>query len=81
MKYFEWNEQKNLLLKRERNISFEDIVLSVSSGGLLDVLKHPDQDKYPDQMLLIVEVKNYAYVVPCIENENHYFLKSIYPNR
>ncbi len=67
MKYFEWNEDKNRLLKQKRNISFEDIVLSISSGGLLDIVKHPNPEKYPKQMLLIVEVTNYAYVVPFIE--------------
>lgn len=81
MKYFEWNEDKNRLLKQKRNISFEDIVLSISSGGLLDIVKHPDPEKYPKQMLLIVEVTNYAYVLPFIENDDHYFLKTIYPSR
>ncbi|TVR30820.1 MAG: toxin [Balneolaceae bacterium] len=81
MKYFKWDEDKNRLLKQKRNISFEDIVLSVSSGGLLDVLNHPNPEKYPKQMLIIVEVKNYAFVVPFIENDNHYFLKTIYPSR
>lgn len=81
MKYFEWNEDKNRLLKQKRNISFEDIVLSISSGGLLDIVKHPNPEKYPKQMLLIVEVTNYAYVVPFIENDDHYFLKTIYPSR
>lgn len=81
MKYFKWDEDKNRLLKQKRNISFEDIVLSVSSGGLLDVLNHPNPEKYPKQMLMIVEVKNYAFVVPFIENDDHYFLKTIYPSR
>jgi hypothetical protein len=53
----------------------------VSSGGLLDVLNHPNPEKYPKQMLMIVEVKNYAFVVPFIENDDHYFLKPIYPSR
>lgn len=81
MKYFEWNEDKNRLLKQKRNISFEDIVLSITSGGLLDIVKHPNPEKYPKQMLLIVEVTSYAYVVPFIENDDHYFLKTIYPSR
>lgn len=49
MKYFTWIEEKNLLLKQKRNISFEDIVLAVNSGGLLDVLQHPNSENYPGQ--------------------------------
>jgi uncharacterized DUF497 family protein len=81
MKYFDWNEEKNRLLKERRNISFEEIVLSIDNGGLLDVVEHHDQTRYPDQKLLIVNVDNYAFVVPFVETEEAYFLKTIYPSR
>ena len=81
MKYFDWNEEKNRMLKESRNISFEEIVLSIDSGGLLDILEHPDPSKYPNQKLLIIEVQNYAYVVPFVVTEESYFLKTIYPSR
>jgi len=81
MKYFNWNEKKNQLLKKNRNISFEEIVLSIDNGQLLDVVEHHDKSKYPNQRLIIVEVRNYAFVVPFVETEDTYFLKTIYPSR
>jgi uncharacterized DUF497 family protein len=81
MKYFAWDEDKNNLLKEIRNISFEEIVLSLSNNKLLEVIEHPNKQKYPNQRILIVEVRDYAYIVPFIEDEEKYFLKTIYPSR
>ncbi len=61
---FEWDDKKNKKLKKERNISFEEIIKAVASGGLIDVLYHPNREKYPNQKLLIVNLKGYAWVVP-----------------
>lgn len=81
MKYFDWNEEKNQLLKEERNISFEEIVLSITNDQLLDVLEHHDKTKYPNQKLIIVELRNYGYVVPFVETDKAWVLKTIYPSR
>ena len=50
MKPFRWSHEKNEILKRERSISFEEIVLAIESGGLLDELKNPNELKYPNQL-------------------------------
>ncbi|KAF0139057.1 MAG: hypothetical protein FD122_3531 [Stygiobacter sp.] len=81
MKYFDWDEDKNNLLKETRDISFEEIVLSISNNKLLDVVEHPNKQKYPNQKMFIVEVRDYAYIVPFIEDKEKYFLKTIYPSR
>ena len=81
MKYFNWNEEKNRTLKKSRNISFEEIVFAIDDGKLLDVLQHQNRGKYPDQFLLIVDIRIYAYVVPFVEDGESYFLKTIYPSR
>ena len=81
MKTFEWNEEKNELLKQERNISFEDVVDAIQKGKLLDRLKHQNSDKYPNQFIFYIEYNDYVYSVPFVENENKIFLKTIYPNR
>lgn len=81
MKYFAWDEDKNNLLKETRNISFEEIVLSLSNNKLLEVVKHPNKQKYPGQRIFIVEVRDYAYLVPFADDEEKYFLKRIYPSR
>lgn len=81
MKYFAWEENKNNILKETRNISFEEIVLSLSNNKLLEVVEHPNKQKYPNQRIFIVEVRDYAYLVPFVEDEEKYFLKTIYPSR
>ncbi len=81
MKYFDWDEDKNNLLKDTRDISFEEIVLSLSNNKLLEIVEHSNKQKYPNQKMFIVEVRNYAYIVPFVEDEEKYFLKTIYPSR
>ena len=81
MKYFSWNEDKNELLKSERQVSFEDIVFYIEKGFLLDVLEHPNQEKYKGQKIFVVQIDDYVYLIPFIENENEVFLKTIIPSR
>ena len=81
MKSFEWDSKKNLQLQKERNISFEDIVFCMGNDGLLDEIDHPNSKKYPNQRIFIVEVDNYAYLVPFIEIDRKAFLKTIIPSR
>ncbi|MEW6401377.1 MAG: toxin [Chloroflexota bacterium] len=81
MKYFAWNEEKNELLKEERQISFEDVVFYISQGFLLDVLEHPNHEKYQGQKIFVVEIDEYAYLVPFVEDEREIFLKTIIPSR
>ena len=81
MKPFRWSSQKNDALKAERGLSFEGITVAVESGGLLDILDHPNKAKYPNQRVLVVTFYNYAYLVPFVEEEDHYFLKTIIPSR
>ncbi len=76
-KIIEWNLEKNKLLQESRWICFEDIL----NSEILDDLEHPNKIKFPNQRILIVNVRDYIYVVPYIENEKHIFLKTIYPDR
>jgi hypothetical protein len=78
---YNWNKEKNLLLKETREISFEQIVMHIEQGDLIDIIQHPNSEKYSHQKILIINVKNYIYTVPFIENENERFLKTIIPNR
>lgn len=81
MKYFEWNEEKNEKLKKERNISFEIIVSQIEMGYLLDIVEHSNQEKYKNQSIYIVEYEKYAYLVPFVEEDDKIFLKTIIPSR
>ena len=81
MKPFRWGTEKNDALKSERGISFEGIVVAIESGGLLDILAHPNQAKYPQQRILVVAADNYVYLVPFLDEKDCYFLKTIIPSR
>lgn len=81
MKTYRWSEDKNEQLKRSRGISFEDIVLALESGGLLDVLAHQNPKRYPNQKVMVVAVMEYVYLVPHVEGHDHIFLKTVIPSR
>ena len=81
MKLFDWNDEKNEWLKRERVVTFEDAIFHLTHDGLLDTIEHPNQEQYPDQRLFIVNVDGYAYIVPFVEDEDVIFLKTIIPSR
>lgn len=81
MKPFRWNPEKNETVKAERGISFEGIVVSIEAGGLLDILAHPNPAKYPRQRVLVVACDSYAYLVPFVEEEDYFFLKTVIPSR
>jgi hypothetical protein len=57
MKIFRWNAEKNVLLQTERGISFEVIEWAIAQGQLLDVLPHPNQERYPKQRIFVVRVR------------------------
>ena len=81
MKLFRWNCIKKELLVIERGVSFERIVIAIDSGGLLDILKHPNRDQYPKQFLMVVACDDYVFLVPYIEEDEYLFMKTIIPSR
>ena len=81
MKPFRWNPDKNERLTVGRGISFEEIVLAVEEDGLKDILVHPNQRRYPGQVVLVVAYRGYVFLVPSVEETTHYFLKTIIPSR
>ena len=81
MKYFDWNLQKNEKLKQERGVSFEEIIMAIEEGGIIDIVEHSHQKKYPHQKIFIVDIGHYAYLVPFIEDKEKIFLKTIIPSR
>jgi len=81
MKYFDWNQDKNEKLKKERNISFEIVVSQIELGNLLDIMEHPNKEKYINQSIYIIEYEDYAYLVPFVEDDEKIFLKTIIPSR
>lgn len=81
MKYFSWNTDKNKQLQEERNISFEEVVFYIEKGLLLDIIEHPNIEKYSEQKIFILNINDYAYLVPFVETDKEVFLKTIIPSR
>jgi uncharacterized DUF497 family protein len=78
---FEWNSDKNECLKRERSISFEQIVFHLAAGDIWKATPHPNQKDYAGQMIYFVNVDGYIYLVPHVVVQNRVFLKTIIPSR
>lgn len=77
----DWNEDKNDWLKINRGVSFEEVIVAIESGNLLAVIKHPYKKQYPNQRMFVVEINNYPYCVPFVEDKEKIYLKTIFPNR
>jgi hypothetical protein len=78
---FEFDPDENDILISERGISFQQVIEIIAEKGVLANISHPNQTKYPNQHMLIVEFNNYTYCVPYVLEKNIAFMKTIYPNR
>ena len=81
MKFFTWDDAKNAKLRADRGIGFEDIVFHIERGDLLDILDHPNPNRYAGQRIFVVQRDDYVYLVPYVEDEDTVFLKTIIPSR
>ena len=81
VKRFAWDEAKNQKLKGERNVGFEDVVFHIMRGDILDILDHPNQERYAGQRIFVVLHDDYAYLVPFVEDERSVTLKTVIPSR
>ncbi len=78
---FRWDNDKNAQLKKERNVSFEQVLVAIESDNLIDILDHPDKEKHPNQVLMLVSINDYVYAVPTVIEKDEFFMKTIYPSR
>jgi hypothetical protein len=81
MKRFDWNTEKSQALKEMRGVCFEDVILCIEKGKLLDDLEHPNAGRYPHQRIMVIDIDDYAYLVPYVEHEEVLYLKTIIPSR
>ena len=81
MSEFSWDDEKNSFLRETRGVSFEDILFHIGKGDLLDVIRHPNMERYPNQLVMVVNVDGYAYLVPYVKEGGGRFLKTIIPSR
>ena len=78
MKYLNWSNEKNEILKTERGISFEEIAFLIESGQILGIEENPGRS---NQKIYILEIDNYAFIIPFVEKDNEIFLKTAFPSR
>lgn len=69
-----WDLSKADKLKKERGVSFEEIL----QGNLLAVMGHP---RRTSQKIMLFEYQNYVWVVPYVARGNTIFLKTLFPSR
>ena len=78
MKYLNWNSEKNEIFKRERGISVEEIAYLIESGQVIGI---EENSGYPGPKMYVLEIDNYAVIVPCVESDDEIFLKTAFPSR
>lgn len=81
MNVFRWDNEKNEMLRKNRGVCFEQVVMLMERGDVLDTIEHPNQDRYPGQKIAVIRIDDYAYLVPYIEKSEELFLKTIIPSR
>jgi uncharacterized DUF497 family protein len=81
VRVFRWNNEKNEWLMEHRGVCFEQVVLLMAQGDILDVVVHPNPADYPGQMIAVVKIDDYAYLVPYVQEGEEIFLKTIIPSR
>ena len=76
---YKWDAAKNALLTAQRNVSFEELVESITNGGLVALEKH---QKRPNQWVYVVLHDGDYWIVPFVFEENGgIFLKTAYRSR
>jgi len=78
---FTWRNEKNELLKKTRGMSFEKVVIHIEKGNILDIVKHPNKEKYPNQKIHVLNIEDYAYLVPFEDQGERRELKTVFPSR
>lgn len=81
MKPIRYNEEKDRLLRVKRGVGFEEVISIIQNEKVVDVIDNPNKEKFSRQKYFIVEINNYIYVVPFVEDENEIFLKTLFPSR
>jgi len=78
---FKWDLEKNALLKEERGVCFEDAVAQIYENNILDIIEHPNKEKYPKQKIYIILLQSYVHMIPFVKEGGEIFLKTIVPSR
>ena len=78
---FDWNDDKNRQLEEERGVCFEDVLVCIANGGVLDVVRHTNRERYPNQLVMVINIADYVWLVPYVKSKGVRFMKTIIPSR
>ena len=78
---YQWDNKKNMILKQKRGVTFEQVIMHIENGDVLDIIVHPNKARYPNQQVLVIEMNEYVYAVPFVQQGQERFLKTILPSR
>ena len=76
-----WSTEKDLLLRFDLTrggIGFAECAVAIEEGRILDDLPNPTRE---GQRIFVLEINDYAYVVPYVTEGNVIFLKTMFPSR
>ena len=79
--FFTFSPEKNAELKTERGVTFEDVIYCIHHDKVLDIVYHYNTKKYPDQLIMIVEIDGCAYQVPFKYEDENIRLITVFPSR
>ncbi len=78
---YDFNNEKNKILYKERGVTFQHVIDSISENGVLLDFMHPNNEKYPKQRIFVVDIFGYTYCIPYVVNGDIIFMKTIFPSR
>ena len=81
MTNYDWNKDKNEQLRQKRGVSFEDIIDAIENNQVLGLIGTANLEKYPNQSIMVVEIRGYVYCVLFVKDDSVTFLKTIFPSR
>jgi hypothetical protein len=76
-----WSAEKDLLLRSDLTrggVGLAECAVAIEEGRILDDLPNPTRE---GQRIFVLEINDYAYVVPYITEGDVIFLKTMFPSR
>jgi hypothetical protein len=76
-----WSVEKDQLLRSDPTrggIGLVECAVAIEEGRILDDLPNPVRE---GQRILVLEIDDYAYVVPYVTDGDTIFLKTMFPSR
>ena len=81
MSDFAWDSDKNQYLLETRGVCFEDVLVLIDAGFVLDVIRHPNPQRYPKQRIIVLRINEYVWLIPYVKRKGERLLKTMIPSR